>query len=126
MRAHAGRPAKRLPAGLGRWLTGRAASEPGAGGRQVNRALLADEYENTEDVNIQLAALRLQMKGDYNEARPLPPTEEALKDLLPPSVRSGRDPEEWAKLITVFHQKHKGKDRFRTCRAGANAVHTAP
>jgi len=123
-RAH-GAPCKAQPAGFGGWLRGPGASEPGAVPRQVNRALLAEDYENTEDVNIQLAALRLQMKGDYNEAKPLLPTEEALKDLLPPSVRSGRDPEEWAKLITVFHQKHKGKDRFRTRRDRPGDMRTA-
>jgi hypothetical protein len=93
-------------------------------GRQTNRKLMREEYENTEDVNAQLAAYRLQVKhGDYDEKKQRISTEDDLKHVLPAGTRHSRDLEDWAKLINFYYQRLVGKTKFRMChvawRAGA-------
>ena len=84
-------------------------------GYQTNAKLMREDFETNEDVNLQFAAYRLHIKyGNYEDGKQRLKSEEDIKGVLPPGIRSSREPDEWARLINHFYQKLVGKTKTRT------------
>eukprot|EP00732_Lithocolla_globosa_P002701 Lithocolla_globosa_v1_NODE_1865_length_2286_cov_42.933214.p1 type:complete len:650 gc:universal NODE_1865_length_2286_cov_42.933214:1976-27(-) len=81
---------------------------------EVDRKLMTDKFTNSEDVNIQLAACRMQIaNGDYQEGGTVM-GEDSVKYLLPRYIQDNHNLDEWHALIGLFHQKLRGKSKKDT------------
>lgn len=82
--------------------------------QEVDRRLMIDGYDNTDDIHIQLAACRVHIAhGDYNPTLDYI-TPETIRYFLPSYIQGAHTIQDWNRLIAVFHQKLVGKSKAGT------------